>query len=544
MRVLVAQLNPTIGDFEKNTRKMIQALDHARKERAEIVLFSELSISGYPPEDLVLHTPFINAAEESLKKIIAASEGLFVVAGLPRHNTSQGEKPLLNSAAVIYDKKLLGYYDKRLLPTYDVFDEARYFEPGTEAKIWEFKGKKIAVTICEDIWGHAGEVDYTKYQCDPIVELKQLKPDLHLNLSASPYHFQKPELRMRVCAKSAKTLGCPTILCAQVGANDALVFDGYSMVVDEKGELRQLAKGFEEDEMLVDLNVQTPFPSLRYEPIHDLYRALVLGVRDYFHKSGFAKGCVGLSGGVDSSLVVCIAAEALGKENVLGVLMPSRFTSPSSVEDAKALAKNLGIKVLDIPIEGPFCENLELLEPFFENRAWDATEENIQSRVRGTILMAISNKLGYIVLSTGNKSELALGFCTLYGDMCGGLSVIADVTKHQVYALCGWINREKEVIPRSVIEKEPTAELRPNQKDTDTLPPYPVVDAVLEGYVEEHLSAEAIAKKHNIPVDVVIDLIHRIHKAEYKRRQAAPGIRVSKKSFTVGRRYPIVERWM
>lgn len=522
---------------------MLRALDHARKKKADIVLFAEMSISGYPPEDLVLHDPFIKAAEESLKKIIKGSADLFVVAGLPRHNPEKGEKPLLNSAAVIHDKKLLGYYDKCLLPTYDVFDEMRYFEPGTGAKIWEFKGKRIGVTICEDIWGHAGEVDSTLYRRDPIVELKQLKPDLHLNLSASPYHFQKPDVRVRVCSKCAKTLECPSILCAQVGANDSLVFDGHSVYVDAKGELRQLAAGFEEEEMLVDLNVKAPSVTFKFDPHEDLYKALVLGVRDYFHKSDFKKGCIGLSGGVDSSLVACIAVDALGKENVLGILMPSRFSSPSSIKDSEILAKNLGIKILHIPIEGPFCENLELLEPFFENQPWDSTEENIQARVRGLILMAFSNKLGYIVLSTGNKSELALGYCTLYGDMCGGLSVIADVTKKQVYELCRWINQKKEIIPSSVLEKAPSAELRPNQKDIDTLPPYPIIDAVLEGYVEEHLSAEAIAKKYNIPIETVLDLIGRIHRAEYKRRQAAPGIRVSKKAFSVGRRYPIVERW-
>lgn len=544
MRIFAAQLNPIVGDMEGNTQKILQAIERAKAQSADIILFSELVLCGYPPEDLLLHSSFIDAQQKYLKKIIAATQNIMAIVGMVRRNPSAHEKPIFNSAAIICDGKLLGYVDKRLLPTYDVFDERRYFEPGTESRVWEYKGKKIAVLICEDFWQHAGYVGYTRYAHDPVLDLKKLKPDVVLNLSSSPYHFQKPDVRVKVCAKCAQTLHCPVILCCQVGGNDQLVFDGYSILVDEKGNLRQMAKGFEVDDMLIELDALQPLQPFAYDSLQDLYKALVLGVRDYLHKLGMKKGCLGLSGGIDSALVACIAVDALGADNVLAVLMPSRYSSPESLSDALALARNLGVQIYEIPIEKPFQSFLELLEPFFDGKALDATEENLQARIRGLILMAISNKLGHIVLSTGNKSEMGLGFCTLYGDMCGGLSVISDVSKQQVYALCRWLNREKEVIPLSIIEKVPSAELRPNQKDTDTIPPYELVDKVMEGYVEEYLSPEEIAAKYDVPLDAAIDLVHRIHLAEYKRRQAAPGIRVTKKAFRVGRRYPIVQKWM
>jgi NAD+ synthase (glutamine-hydrolysing) len=540
MRILVAQLNPIIGDFEGNTQKIIQTLDHARAKQIDLVLFSELVICGYPPEDLLLQEPFIEANHRYLKRIVEASKHLMAVVGLVRRNPAKKEKAIFNSAAVIHDGKLLGFEDKQLLPTYDVFDERRYFEPGTKTQVWELKGKKIGVMVCEDIWQHAGVVSETIYAHDPVLDYLSLKLDIVLNLSSSPYHFQKPSVRVNVCAKCAKTLGCPVILCCQVGANDQLVFDGYSLYVNSEGQLVQMAKGFEEDEMVIDLNAPARPLAISYDPIQDLYRALVLGVRDYFHKQGFKKGCLGLSGGIDSALVACIAVDALGKENVLALAMPSRYSSPGSVTDAQALAHNLGIELLQIPIEGPFKAFLDLLSPHFKGKDTDVTEENLQARIRGVILMAISNKHGYLVLGTGNKSEMALGYCTLYGDMAGGLGVISDVTKQQVYELAKWL---KERIPYAIIEKVPSAELKANQKDTDTLPEYAVVDKVLQGYVEDNLSPEEIAKKHNISLDIVLDLVQRIHRAEYKRRQAPPCIRVSKKAFSKGRRYPIVQKW-
>ncbi len=544
MRVLVAQLNPIVGDFEGNIRKIIQTLDRARSKQIDLVVFSEFVLCGYPPEDLLLHSAFVDANKKYLEKVVQTSTHLMVVLGMVRRNPDKKEKPIFNSAAIIQDGKLVGFEDKQLLPTYDVFDERRYFEPGTRTQIWEFKGKKIGVMICEDIWQHAGFVSDTYYAHDPVLDFQALKPDIVLNLSSSPYQYQKPETRVQVCAKCARTLDCPVILCCQVGANDQLVFDGYSLYVNRKGQLAQVAKGFEEDEMVIDLDAPAHPCAFSYDPTKDLYHALVLGVRDYFHKQGFQKGCLGLSGGIDSALVACIAADALGKENVLAVTMPSRYSSPGSVTDSEILARNLGIELLHISIEKPFQGFLELLQPYFRGKAADTTEENMQARIRGMILMTISNKHGYIVMSTGNKSEMALGYCTLYGDMAGGLGVISDVTKQQVYMLSRWLNREKEVIPQSIIDKVPSAELKANQKDTDSLPAYDIVDKVLQGYVEEYLTPEEIARKYAIPIDVVLNLVRRIHGAEYKRRQAPPGIRVTKKAFSIGRRYPIVQSWM
>ncbi|MCI0381770.1 MAG: NAD+ synthase [Chlamydiae bacterium] len=543
MRIFIAQINPTIGDLEGNTKKILICIERAKTHGFDLILFPELALCGYPPEDLLLHSHFIDAVRGQLEKIIPASSNIMVILGMVRRNVSLSGKPLFNTAAIIHDGHLLGFYDKGLLPTYDVFDERRYFEPGKEVSVWELKGKKIAVIICEDIWQHSGQVDLTKYARDPIMELKPLHPDLLLNLSSSPYQFNKPDVRVKVCAKAATTLNCPVILCCQVGGNDDLVFDGYSVFVDALGNLCQLGKGFEEDELLIDLDAPLCNIKFTYDPIRDLYRALVLGVRDYFSKQGFKKACFGLSGGVDSALVACIATEALGKENILAVGLPSRYTAEMSITSAKKLAKNLGIEFILISIEGPFEDYLKLLQPHFQNRPADVTEENLQSRIRGMILMALSNKLGYLVLSTGNKSELGMGFCTLYGDMAGGLAAISDVLKMQIYELCRWINRKKEIIPKEIIDRPPTAELRPGQLDLDTLPPYEIVDAVLKGYVEEFLSPEEIAKKNQIDLTTVIDLIHRIHLAEYKRRQAPPGIRVSRKAFRIGRRYPIVQKW-
>jgi NAD+ synthase (glutamine-hydrolysing) len=544
MKVLVAQLDPTIGDFSGNVQKIIHALEHAQKEKADVVLFPELAICGYPPEDLVLHDHFVTSSEDTLQKIIPHTKGLMALLGLVRRNLSHGEKGLLNSAAVIQDGKIVGFHDKALLPTYDVFDERRYFEPGTEFKTWVWKGKKIGVLICEDIWQHAGYVGNTRYACDPVLEYQKLKIDLLLNLSASPYQYQKPDVRVQVCQKAAKTLKCPVILCAQVGANDQLVFDGYSVYVNEKAELCQLAKGFAEDLMMVDLDSKTCILSFKHDTIGDLYQALVLGTRDYFQKQNFTKAILGLSGGIDSALTACIAVEALGKENVYGLAMPSQFNSASSLKDAKALVKNLGIDFEVVKIDGIYETYLKTLTPLFQGKPLDITEENIQSRIRGMILMALSNKLGYLLVSTGNKSELAMGYCTLYGDMAGGLGVIADVSKTQVYMLSRWINREKEIIPQSTIDKPPSAELRPDQRDTDTLPDYAIVDAVLQAYVEDLMTPEEIVKKYNFPLELILDLIHRIHASEYKRRQSAPGIRVTKKAFRVGRHYPIVQKWM
>lgn len=544
MRICLAQINPTIGDLSGNTDKIISSIHKAKQQHADIVLFPELAICGYPPNDLLLLPHFIKAHQQYLEKIIASSQGIVTIVGLPRLSDLYSEKNLYNSAAIIDDGELVGYQDKMLLPTYDVFSERRYFEPTLTVGIWHIKGQKVAVTICEDIWKHSNLLDYTDYQRDPILALINQKPDLLLNLSASPYHVDKFYLRQKACEKVASTLQCPVLLCNQVGGNDGLIFDGYSLYVGKDNDLLGYAKGFEEDLYLVDTSERKDPVTFTSQSIQTLYQALVLGIRDYFHKSGFKKACLGLSGGIDSALTACLAVDALGFENVFGILMPSRYSSEGSIVDAKKLAEALCIKYKEIPIEGPFSSYLDLLGPVFEGCQQDVTEENLQARIRGAILMAFSNKFGYIVLSTGNKSELAMGYATLYGDMCGGLAVLSDITKRQVYELSQWINKEKEIIPIDTITKAPSAELRPNQKDSDSLPDYDIIDNVVVAYVEQHLSPEEIAIHYSYPLDLVNDLVKRIHRNEYKRRQSAPGLRVSNKAFFVGRLFPIVQRWM
>lgn len=541
MKVALAQLNPLVGDLEGNTEKIIEAIHRGRLARADVVLFSELVLTGYPPEDLLLLPHFVEKMEECLRQIIQASRGIIAIVGTPRVNPERAEKPLFNSAAVIQNGTLAGFQDKMLLPNYDVFAERRYFEPGTGQRVWNFYGKTVGITICEDIWGGSELIGSTRYRHDPVRELLPMQPDVMLNLTASPYSLDKAENRLTVCQKAAKTLICPVLMCNQVGGCDSLIFDGYSFYVDAAGDLIHHAKGFEEDFLLVDLDKQEKEITLNVDKIENLYKALVLGLKDYFKKQGFKKACLGLSGGIDSALVACIAVEALGSENVIAVAMPSRYSSKESLDDARALAKNLNIELREVPIEEPFKSYLELFKPEFQGRPEDVTEENLQARIRGMILMALSNKFGYIILSTGNKSELAMGYSTLYGDMCGGLGVISDVTKRQVYALANWINRNKLVIPLNTIQKAPSAELRPNQKDQDSLPEYDIVDTVLQQYVEDHRSPAEIAAKNHYPLDLVEQLILKIHNNEYKRRQSPPGLRVTEKSFSVGRRFPIVQ---
>ena len=543
MRVMAAQINPTIGDLEGNARKIVEALHRAQKGGADVVVFPELALTGYPPEDLLLDPEFIEAAESKLKEIEAETKGLFAVLGTPRWNQSGKEKPLFNSAAVFRDGSLIGFHNKQLLPTYDVFDERRYFEPGESVSVFEHLGRRIAISICEDFWQHSQTVGYTSYAADPVKELQEQEVDLVLNLSASPYYYARRQQRTAVFALAARALRAPIVLCNQVGANDQLVFDGRSFYLNEKGELIHLAKGFEEDDLVVDLNINACPCTLPENGIGEMYRALVLGTRDYFHKQGFKRALLGLSGGIDSAVVACIAKEALGAENLLTIALPSRFTANASAHDAKILAQNLGIELKTIPIESIFQSTLDLIEPHFEGRPWDAAEENMQSRIRGQILMALSNKFGALLLNTGNKSEMAIGYTTLYGDMCGGLAVINDVTKTNVYRLAQYINRNSEVIPQAILQRLPSAELKENQTDQDTLPPYEVLDPILEDYLEARLSPKAIAEKRGQLLPFIEELIAKIHKSEYKRRQAPIAIRVTQKAFSKGRNVPVVQRW-
>lgn len=543
MKIIAAQINPTIGALEANTNKILHSIELGKKQGADLILFSELAICGYPPQDLLFHQTFIDEMEGCLETILKASQGIAVVVGLARRNVCYGEKNLFNSVAIMQHGTLLGFQDKWLLPMYDVFDERRYFEPGREMKLWDIDGVKLGITICEDMWPHAGYIDSTRYDRDPIEVLAKLKPDIMLNASASPYQMHKVDMRLNVCRKAAQTLKCPVVQCCQVGANDQIVFDGHSAYVDQKAIVCKVAKGFQEDAIYVDTSVAMQPQDFSEDVMGSLCEALKMGILDYFQKSKFHTACLGVSGGIDSALVAYLAKEALGKKHVLGVWMPSMYSSEESKEDAFKLCENLDIKCITLPIKQPFDSVLQVLKPEFENKKIDITEENLQARLRGMLLMALSNKHGYLVLSTGNKSEIALGYCTLYGDMCGGLGVIGDVLKTQVYELVRYINKQakKSIIPQRIIDKPPSAELKPGQKDLDSLPDYGIVDNVLQGYVEEYLKAEVISQKYGISMDIIEDLIQRIHRAEYKRRQGPPTIRVSKKSFGVGRQYPIVQ---
>ncbi|MEX2305217.1 MAG: NAD+ synthase [Waddliaceae bacterium] len=543
MRAVLTQMNPTIGDLQGNVDKILKGIAFAKRNRAELVLFPELAITGYPPEDILLLPHFIEAAESALDHVVMASRGITVIVGIPRYSPVGKEKRLYNSAAVISDGTIIGFQDKMLLPTYNVFDENRYFSPGDSVRLWEINGTKVAITICEDIWQHAEAVCETRYINDPIKEYKELKPDLLINISASPYHLNKFQDRLKVSKRAVETLHCPYLFCNQVGANDSLIFDGRSFCLDKEGKLIDFAPGFVEDHLIVDIEMNHVVKNYDPDPIEELYKALVLGIKDYFHKSGFKKACLGLSGGIDSAVVAALASEALGKENVLAVMMPSRYTSHASERDAKKLLSKLQIPSETVSIENIFQSFLDELSPFFKGKEKDATEENLQSRIRGMILMAFSNKHGHIVLSTGNKSEMAMGYSTLYGDMTGGLGVLNDVTKQQVYFLAEYINRNQSIIPKNIIKKAPTAELRANQKDSDTLPDYKIIDTVVEEYVENHLSPQKIAENYGYPKQLVDDLVKRIHLNEYKRRQSPPGLRVSKRAFSVGRRFPIVQGW-
>ena len=540
MKIFLSQLNPIVGDIFGNTQKVLKTLQKAKKERVDIVLFPEMILCGYPTDDLLLFPEFISEIEKQTKKIASATIGLFVVVGTVRKE----ENKLFNTTAIFCDGKFLGYKDKTLLPSYEVFNESRYFKEGKKQKIWEFKGKRIGVFVSEDVWEHAKILKNTYYERDPVEEMKQLKPDIVLISSASPYFLRKKEIREKVYQRTTQTLECPVFVVNQVGGHEQLIFDGYSLYLNEKGEICQEAKGFEEDDMIIDLKNSFLSCPISFDYLHDLYNALVLGVKDYFYKNGFKKAVLGISGGIDSALSCCITVDALGKENVLALNMPTRFSLLEGMEDAKVLSENLGIKMIDMPIDHVYQIFLDLLSPIFSKKCFGTAEENIQARIRAMILMAVSNKLGHVVLSTGNKSEMAMGYCTIYGDMCGGFGVLIDVPKTYVYRLAKYLNKQEKRIPENIIRKEPSAELKQKQKDKDDLPEYSVVDKVLKNYVEEHMSKEEIVKKEKLNQNLVEELIHKIHLAEFKRRQGPIGVRVTKQSFGRGRFFPIVQKWV
>ncbi len=543
MIVALAQINPTVGDFLGNQKKIEAFTREAAQRGARLVIFPEMAICGYPPADLLERPAFTAKCQQVVDAIaqLTADGGISILCGTVTPTAHATGKRRMNSAVLLQHGKVAFTQSKRLLPFYDVFDEQRYFAPADTQSVYVVDGRQVAITICEDAWNDKNFWPQRLYSVDPVEHLMQQGATLIVNLSASPYHRNKRALRTQMLAAIAQRHQTPVLMVNQVGGNDSLVFDGSSVALAPDGSCIAQAASFAEDLVLVDLDAMTG--DLHGSRIEDedaaIYDALVLGTRDYVRKCGFSKAVVGLSGGIDSALVACIATEALGKENVLGVGLPSQYSSQGSIDDARQLAANLGIAFELLPIQPIFEVSSTTLAPLFSGMPVDTTEENLQSRIRGILLMALSNKLSALVLTTGNKSEMSVGYCTLYGDMVGALAVIGDVLKTTVYRLSRFVNREREVIPQSTLTKAPSAELRPDQKDTDSLPPYDVLDPILEAYVEHYLGVEAIAAEQGQSLDLVRKMVQLVERSEYKRQQAAPVLKVTQKSFGSGRRFPI-----
>ncbi|MDD2303350.1 MAG: NAD+ synthase [Prolixibacteraceae bacterium] len=546
MKIAIAQLNYHIGNFEKNTSKIIENIRKSKAEGAELVVFTELSVTGYYPHDLLERKEFIEQSEEALNQIAAHCIGIAAIVGGPRINPEPQGKKLFNSAFFMYDGAIQHVVNKSLLPTYDIFDEYRHFEPNKTFSVFDFGGKKIAITICEDLWDEQetqNEFGREKlYQLSPLKELSALKPDLVINISASPFSFNQENSRKNILIKNAIKYQLPIVYANQVGAHTELIFDGGSVYLNKKGEIQEELNYFEEDFRIIDTEISAQNLQPKTDYIEKIYHALVLGIRDYFTKMGFKKATLGLSGGIDSALVLVLAVRALGKENVRVLLMPSRYSSDHSINDALQLAKNLDIQYEIIPIQ-PMVDSFEQsLSDVFANLRSDITEENIQARTRGILLMAISNKFGNILLNTTNKSECAVGYGTLYGDMNGGLSVLGDVYKTDVFKMANWINRDSEIIPINTIQKPPSAELRPDQKDSDSLPDYDILDQILFDYIELNLSPDEIIAK-GFDESTVLRTVKMVNTNEYKRFQAPPILRISSKAFGFGRRMPLVAKY-
>jgi NAD+ synthase (glutamine-hydrolysing) len=552
VKIALAQINPTVGDFTGNTHKILEFAARAAEQGADLAVFPELAVCGYPPADFLEKTAFIARACQAVDEIAAWTEtpgrpALLVGSVMP--DQSPVGKRVRNVAVLLSKGKIAFVQQKMLLPFYDVFDEQRYFEPGTSQSLTAVAGQPLAITICEDAWNDKGFWPRQLYSVDPVDALMnqwqsqsvQLNghPRLILNISASPFNQGKSQVRQRMLAAIAERHKAFVLMVNQVGGNDGLVFDGSSLMLAPTGEVIARAACFAEDLVVVDTDHIASAPPVPCDYIAEVWQALVLGTRDYVRKCGFSKVLVGLSGGIDSALVAAIAVEALGAENVVGVGMPTEYSSLGSISDARKLAKNLGIRFELLPIHEVFAEFQKTLEPLFAGTPFGLAEENLQPRIRGTLLMALSNKFGALVLTTGNKSEMAVGYCTLYGDMVGALAVIGDVYKTRVYELSRHANRSHEIIPETTIEKPPSAELRPGQRDTDSLPPYEILDPILEAYVERYLSAEQIAEEQNVDAALVRSVLKLVEQSEYKRQQAAPVLKVTQKSFGTGRRFPI-----
>jgi len=548
VKIALGQINPTVGDFSGNAAKHIEFSRRAQAGGADLILFPELSVCGYPPRDLVERSSFLARNHEVVEQIAASTRGISVICGLVTPAESETGKSVMNSAALLQEGKIVFVQSKMLLPTYDVFDEMRNFAPAKSQKVFSLCGNQVALTICEDAWNDKLFWPKRLYTVDPIEGLIRAGGSVVLNISASPFWIGKRDLRRDMLASIARHHKIPVAMVNQIGGNDSLIFDGSSIVLNAEGKVIAQGKSFEEDLLYFDSNNLTGdlHPQIEGEDA-SVYGALVLGTRDYMRKCGFKKAIIGLSGGIDSALTAVIAAEAVGAENVIGIGMPGPYSSQGSIDDARQLASNLGIRFELLSINCAYEAYKGILKDVFAGQKEDVTEENIQSRARGTLLMALSNKFGAIVLSTGNKSELGVGYCTLYGDMVGGLAVISDVPKTMVYRLSHYVNGtsvngRREVIPRATLEKPPSAELRPDQKDSDSLPPYEVLDAVLEDYVEDAHSAEQIASDRGFDIELVRRVVRMVDRAEYKRQQAAPGIKISSKAFGYGRRFPIAAK--
>jgi len=543
VKIALGQINPTVGDFSGNAARIIDFAIRAQAAGAGLIAFPELSVCGYPPRDLVERSSFVAHNHEAALHIAQHTQGISVIVGLVTPAHAESGKSVMNSAALLQDGKIAFVQSKMLLPTYDVFDEVRNFAPAAAQSLFAHAEKQIALTICEDAWNDKNFWNRRLYTFDPVEALVKTGGDFVLNISASPFWMGKRELRRDMLASIARNNRVPVAMVNQVGGNDSLVFDGSSLALDASGNVIAQAKSFEED--LIFFDPATASGEMHEQIAGDeasVYSALVLGTRDYIHKCGFRKVILGLSGGIDSALTAAIAVDAVGPDNVIGVGMPGPYSSPGSIDDARALAENLKIRFELLAI-GPIVESYnKTLRPIFSGYKEDVTEENIQSRARGGLLMALSNKLGAIVLSTGNKSELGVGYCTLYGDMVGGLAVISDVPKTLVYRLSEYVNSLRPLIPAATISKPPSAELRPGQKDSDSLPPYDVLDAILEDYVEETHSAERIASDRGFDLALVKKVVRMVERAEYKRQQAAPGLKISAKAFGYGRRFPIAAK--
>ncbi len=542
MKITIAQLNPTIGDFKGNLKKIKSSLTTSKNDKSDLIIFPELFISGYPPGDLLTQHDFIEKNQNALNtllKLSAKFPDIAILIGSITPSSKTIGNRLYNSGLIIKNREIIFKQNKSLLPTYDVFDEARYFQSENNFNIFKYKEEFIGITICEDAWNDSSLLPDTEYPLDPIKQLNENGATIFINISASPFTIEKRKIRYKLFKNHSRKYKKPFILVNQVGGNDELIFDGSSMVFNKNTDLVELFPAFKEKIKTIDLDKiskKITFPSENIpQSIHD---ALILGIRDYLHKCGFFQTVVGLSGGIDSAVTATLAVKALGKKNVLGLLMPSHYSSRSSIDNSLELAANLGIKTKIIPIIDIYDSYIASLKKFFENYPEDTTEENIQARIRGNLLMAFSNKFNYLTLSTGNKSELSVGYCTLYGDMSGGLSVLADVLKTDVYRLAEYINRNKEIIPKNIITKPPSAELKPNQKDQDILPPYNILDTILKHYLHEEKSINKIIES-GIDSKTVEWVITSIKKNEYKRKQAPPGLKITSKAFGSGRRIPI-----